>query len=255
MVSVGIRMRPAAAIRSATVRSSGRSSGVWVSASTPAARAASAASCERACPTTSRPSACAVATRASMVARSGLGPGRSTRIFRKSEPSANRSVTNRSASLGPRIRPRSPSSGICEWTLPGASAGVPALRMSVSPGIPRIESTNSGGALPRSRAVVTPKRTSRWSADRPSRCRWASASPGKSTSPAPSMTILAPEASAPMRSSSSTTVPGGRSCLPSKTRTLRSAVFMGPRVPAFRADEHLGVPSRRLVPFARLRPN
>lgn len=46
MTSVGISIRPAAAIRPAAVQSSGRSSGVWVSASTPAACVTSAASYE-----------------------------------------------------------------------------------------------------------------------------------------------------------------------------------------------------------------
>ena len=47
---------------------------------------------------------------------------------------------------------------MCECGLPGAMAGVPALRMSVSPCAPRSEFTSSGGAHAMSRAVVTPKR-------------------------------------------------------------------------------------------------
>jgi hypothetical protein len=60
--------------------------------------------------------------------------------------------------------------GMRECGLPGAMAGVPALRMSVSPLTPRSESSRSDGAHPISSAVVTPKPLSSTSECRS--CRW-----------------------------------------------------------------------------------
>src|ERR1700729_828079 len=76
--------------------------------------------------------------------------------------------------------------------LPGAMAGVPALRRAVSPGTARSESTRAGDPLAMSSTVVTPKPQSRRSVSWSRTWTCESISPGSRTPPAPPMTS-APE--------------------------------------------------------------
>src|SRR5579875_593235 len=110
-----------------------------------------------------------------------------------------------------------------EWRLPGAIAGMPALRMSGCPACPRSAAVCSGTDA-MSRAVVTPWPASAGSRAGPSRCTCASIRPGSSTPPAPSMTC-APAGSVPIRPPAMTTELPGTSCRPSNTRTFVRMTF------------------------------